>query len=230
MSQPGSSNPRLNTSLRAVLDHLPDLSQTARARIREAIQTAIRSLQGISEVWQPLSSFRDGDHAVFLTRFRQSERAHLRVMIDAFKQVYNAIALEYLRADQDPEDRHERLQQIVKPFVESVLPLSPPYDEFLRSALSTWVLESSSLNLGMRSPVGLREAPAELIDRLRAKKRLTIAALASSAGVGVKQVYKIKNGEDVNVRTIRSVAAVLGCQPGDLILPSLSKERAGRQI
>lgn len=229
MSQAGNSNRGLHASLRTALDVLPGLSHDARTRIREAVQTAIRHLKDISEIWHPLSSIRDGDHAGFLRRWRQSERAYLRVIVDARKQVFNAIAIEYSRVDQDPENRFERLEQIATPFVEQVLPLSHGYYEFLRSALSIWAFDWSPTQ-GMRWPMDSRETPAELIDRLRAKKSLSMEALANSAGVGVAQVYKVKKGEDVNVRTIRSVAAVLGCSPGDLILPiPVQKKRAGRQ-
>ena len=212
--------------MRTLLDDLPDLSHEARARIGEAIQTAIRPLKGISEIWHPLSLIPDGDLAEFQSQLRQSERAHLRVKIDARAHVFNAIAFEYSRVDQDPDDRCERLEQIAKRFVEQVLPLSQSHDEFLRSSLSTLVFDWSAPTLAVRSPMGSRETPAELIYRLRKKKNLTIERLASLAGVGVAQVYKIKKGADVNVRTIRSVAAVLGCHPGDLILPiPISNER-----
>lgn len=192
MSRPGGPNRKLRASLWTALDALPKLSQDARARIKEAIQAAIGSLKGISEVWHPLSSVRDGDHANFLTRLRQSERAHLHVMIDAQRQVFNAVAIEYSTVDQDFEDWCKNLEQIAKPFVEQALPLSHGHDDLLRGALSTSVLDWSSSTLGMRSPVNSRETPARVVDRLRAKKSLTLERLASEAGVGVSQIYKIK--------------------------------------
>jgi DNA-binding Xre family transcriptional regulator len=62
---------------------------------------------------------------------------------------------------------------------------------------------------------GEKESPAKVIDRLRGYR--TMEALAAEAGMDIKQVYKIKRGEGVHTDTVRKLAAVLGCKPGDLL-------------
>ena len=65
-----------------------------------------------------------------------------------------------------------------------------------------------------------RPSPAEVVDERRATLGFTIEALAEKAGVNRKQIYAIKKGGNVKAETLRSVAAALECEPGDLIQPA----------
>jgi DNA-binding Xre family transcriptional regulator len=56
-----------------------------------------------------------------------------------------------------------------------------------------------------------------MIDRLRKERGWTIEQLALEAEVDPKQIYAIKRGEGVHTKTLRKVAKVLGCRPGDLL-------------
>ena len=66
-----------------------------------------------------------------------------------------------------------------------------------------------------KNPERQTESPADVIDRLRGVR--TIEALAAEAGMDPKQVYKVKRGEGVHTETVRKLAGVLGCKPGDLL-------------
>jgi len=64
----------------------------------------------------------------------------------------------------------------------------------------------------------VRESPAQVIDRLRKKNNFkTIDDLAAKAGLNIKQVYRIKNGQSVTTDTLTTLAKTLGCPPGDLL-------------
>jgi DNA-binding Xre family transcriptional regulator len=65
-----------------------------------------------------------------------------------------------------------------------------------------------------------------MIDRLRSLKRWTLEELAARAGIDIKQVYRIKRGKGVSLSTLSKVAAVLGCEPGDLIPPGISATKS----
>lgn len=61
------------------------------------------------------------------------------------------------------------------------------------------------------------ETPAQVIDRLARRYGWPMEQLAQQAGIGVKQVYKVKNRQDVRVSTIIKLATALNCPPGFLI-------------
>jgi transcriptional regulator with XRE-family HTH domain len=71
-----------------------------------------------------------------------------------------------------------------------------------------------------------RETPAQLIERLRRRNGWTMEEVAHRAGVGLNQVYRIKQGLRVNTDTISNVAQALGCNPGDLfpVVPTLKRQ------
>jgi DNA-binding Xre family transcriptional regulator len=84
--------------------------------------------------------------------------------------------------------------------------------------------ESELFTANVSTPI--RETPTHIIDRLRSHKNWTIEELAARAGLNIKQVYKLKRGEGVHMSTISKLAAVLGCEPGDLIPPGISARKS----
>ncbi len=150
--------------------------------------------------------------------------------------MFGAVAAEYLPIDRDPEVFFERLMQTALPFVQRVLPLENNDDKFVHAALLTeaWSWETRSRGPS-QNPLPFsaftagfsRGTPAQVIDQLRREKGWTLEDLAYHADVGVKQVYRVKNGDRVKSDTISKLAQVLECSPSDLfpLVPVSPKRR-----
>ena len=123
--------------------------------------------------------------------------------------------------DRLPQDRDDvqRLRQGVEPIaLLRAVECSLQVDK----TLAVRDLDLIRLRLNELIAQRTRPSPAEVVDERRATLGLTIEALAEKAGVNRKQIYAIKKGRNVNAETLRSVAAVLECEPGDLIQPAAS--------
>jgi DNA-binding Xre family transcriptional regulator len=220
-------------SLRTALDALPNLTSDARDRIRAAVEDTIHLLAtGAGVAWQPLNAIRHPTYARWVATLRSSLRAFRDVKVEAQVRLFDAVATEYSRIDRDSEAISERLMQVVLPFVERVLPVKNNDDDFVRAAILTRVMFWDNQRGGLSPIPGgrsafSREEAAQLIERLSRQKGWNMEEVAQQAGVGVNQVYRIKQGKRVTTDTISNVAEALGCHPGDLF-PAVSSLKRRR--
>jgi len=193
----------------------PDLPPGAKARIRGAVKASDAFLQRrITEAWKLLKATEIEDHTKFMAVLESALRAHRNAKADAAVRLLDAVAMEYPDVDRGADARSEWLKYVVIPFVDRILPLKTQDDRYVDAAM---LMRLRSFEEEPTSGPAARKTPAETIDRLRRQIGLTMEDLAADAGVGLKQVYKLKRGGCVTSKTVRKIATALRCRPADLL-------------
>lgn len=66
---------------------------------------------------------------------------------------------------------------------------------------------------------GVTQQPRKTLQQMRLQRALSMSELARAAGVSASTIMDIEAGAQPRMRTIRKLAAALGCEPQDIAWP-----------